>query len=106
MSRWEILLVAGMTAVTFGVRYPVLALVSRMELRLRLSMRYASSCLPCWPRITALALFMPAGTLDLSPGNAYLIAGVAAALIAWRTRNLLLTIVLGMAVFWLWRVLL
>ena len=38
-------------------------------------------------------------TLD----NAYLVAGVAAALIAWRTRNLLLTIVLGMAIFLGWR---
>ena len=106
MSRWEILLVAGMTAVTFGVRYPVLALVSRMELPRPVvdALRFIPPAVLA--AIIAPAVFMPGGALDLSPGNAYLIAGVAAALIAWRTRNLLLTIVLGMAVFWLWRVLL
>jgi branched-subunit amino acid transport protein len=44
--------------------------------------------------------------LDISFSNAYLIAGVVAALIAWRTRNLLLTIVLGMTLFLVWSYLL
>jgi branched-subunit amino acid transport protein len=52
------------------------------------------------------AVLLPQGELDLGIGNASLIAAVAAALIAWRTKNLLLTIVLGMAIFlgwrWLW----
>jgi branched-subunit amino acid transport protein len=43
--------------------------------------------------------------IDLSPTNSYLVAGIVSTLIAWRTKNLLLTIVLGMAVFLLWRVL-
>ena len=43
------------------------------------------------------------GTLDLGIDNAYLVAAVAAALISWRTKNLLLTIVLGMAIFLGWR---
>jgi branched-subunit amino acid transport protein len=49
-------------------------------------------------------MLMPDGsTLDLHPSNAYLVAGLAAGVISWRTRNLLLTIVAGMGVFWLWR---
>ena len=54
--------------------------------------------------IIAPAVLQPQGSLDLSFSNAYLIAAIAAALIAWRTKNLLLTIVLGMAIFlgWQW----
>jgi branched-subunit amino acid transport protein len=39
------------------------------------------------------------GTVDLSWGNPYLLAGIASALIAWKSRNLLLTIVAGMSLF-------
>jgi branched-subunit amino acid transport protein len=48
-------------------------------------------------------MFMPDGALDLHPSNAYLVAGIAAGLIAWRARNLLATIVLGMTIFLFWR---
>ncbi len=43
------------------------------------------------------ALFLPHGSLDLSITNARLIAGIFAATVAWRTKNALLTIVIGMA---------
>ena len=92
MTTREILLVAGMAAVTFLVRYPVLALVSRITLP---QVMLAA--------IIAPAMFMPAGSLDLGHSNAYLVAGLAAGLIAWRWRNLLATIVLGMAIFLFWR---
>lgn len=104
MTTFEILLVLGMTVVTFGVRYPVLALVSRMTLPPAVlnAMRYIPPAVLA--AIIAPAMFMPDGrTLDLHPANAYLVAGLAAGAISWRTKNLLLTIVLGMAVFWLWR---
>ena len=104
MTPFEIALVLGMTAVTFGVRYPVLALVSRMTLPPAVlnAMRYIPPAVLA--AIVAPAMFMPNGhTLDLHPTNAYLVAGLAAGVISWRTRNLLLTIVAGMGVFWLWR---
>jgi branched-subunit amino acid transport protein len=46
-------------------------------------------------------LLMPGGTLDISWGNLRLFAGLAAALVAWRTRNVLLTIAVGMGVLYL-----
>ena len=106
MTIFEIALVLGMTAVTFGVRYPVLALVSRMTLPPAVlnAMRYIPPAVLA--AIIAPAMFMPdGGTLDLRPSNAYLVAGLAAGAVSWRTRNLLLTIVVGMGVFWVWRVL-
>ncbi len=103
MTTPEILLVAGMAAVTFLVRYPVLALVSRVTLPQVMldGMKFIPPAVLA--AIIAPAMFMPAGLLDLSLSNAYLIASIAAGLIAWRWRNLLATIVLGMAIFLFWR---
>ncbi len=39
----------------------------------------------------------PGGSLDLTPGNPRLIAGLLSALVAWRTKNIFLTIGAGMA---------
>jgi branched-subunit amino acid transport protein len=41
-------------------------------------------------------LFLPGGKFDVSLGNARLLAGALAALVAWRTRNIVLTILVGM----------
>jgi branched-subunit amino acid transport protein len=46
------------------------------------------------------ALTHPAGTLDLSLGNIRLLAGLVGALVAWRTRNVLLTLAAGMLALW------
>lgn len=105
MSRAEMILIAGMTLVTFGVRYPVLALVSRVTLPEPVveSLRFIPPAV-----LTAIivpAMLMPGGAVDLSPQNAHLIGGIAAGFIAWYRRNLLLTICLGMGVFWIWRLL-
>ncbi len=47
--------------------------------------------------LIAPALFLPGGVLNLSIGNNRLIAGIVAILVAWRTNNVLLTILIGMA---------
>ena len=101
----EFLLVAGMALVTFGVRWPVLTVVGRIPLPQPVldAMKFIPP--PVLTAIIAPAVLMPAGALEISLHNAYLVAGVASALIAWRTHNLLLTIVLGMAIFLGWRVL-
>jgi branched-subunit amino acid transport protein len=44
-------------------------------------------------------VLMPGGALDLSPANPRLPAALVAALVAWRTRNALLTILAGALVF-------
>lgn len=99
----EVLLVLGMALVTFAVRYPPLALVGRLELPERVirALRYVPVAV-----LTAIivpAVLMPQGELDLRLENAYLIAGLTAVLVSWRTKNLLLTIVIGMGVFLVWR---
>jgi branched-subunit amino acid transport protein len=49
-----------------------------------------------WPQ-----LFLVNTTLDLLPTNPRWLAGLIAGLIAWRTRNVLLTIGVGMAALWI-----
>jgi branched-subunit amino acid transport protein len=39
--------------------------------------------------------------LSLSLANPRLVAGVAASLVAWRTKSVFLTIGVGMALFWI-----
>ena len=101
----EFLLVAGMALVTFAVRWPVLTLVGRIPLPQSVLAGLKFIPPAVLTAIIVPAVLMPAGTLELTATNAYLVAGVASGLLAWRTRNLLLTIVLGMAIFVGWRML-
>ena len=110
----EFLLILGMALVTFGVRYPVLAFLGRVTLP-PLVQRGLTFVPPVvLAAIIAPVLLMPDGaTLDLGLDNAYLVAGVATVGVAWwsgriapmrwRGQSLLITIVLGMAVFLAWR---
>lgn len=100
----EIVLIGGMMLVTFGVRYPVLALVGRLELPPRVlnALRFVPTAV-----LTAIivpAMLAPDGKVSLNFANAYLVAGLLAIGVSWYTKNLLWTIVLGMAAFLLWRV--
>jgi branched-subunit amino acid transport protein len=47
------------------------------------------------------ALTHPTGHLDLSLHNFRLMAGLGGAIVAWKTRNVLLTILTGMVLLWL-----
>ncbi|MBL8162324.1 MAG: AzlD domain-containing protein [Anaerolineae bacterium] len=100
----EVIMIAGMMLVTFAPRYGVMALLGRMEMPKPLfrALRYV-------PPAVLSAIIVPSMLLDaqgqvaLRLDNSYLVAGVVSAVIAWRSRNLLLTIVLGMAFFLIWR---
>ena len=100
----EVLLVAGMALVTFGVRYSVLVLVGRMPLPQPIvrALRFVPTAV-----LTAIivpAVLLPHGDrIDLGIDNAYLVAALVAALVAWRSRNVLLTIVIGMLALLAWR---
>ena len=58
------------------------------------------------PPAVFMALIVPdlvghAGSLDLSPGNARLLAGLFAFLLAWRTRRVAPVLIAGMLLLWL-----
>ena len=98
MSWLPALVVAGI--VTFGIRLSFIALLGRVEqpTALTRALRFV-------PPAVLSAIILPEllvrnGVPDLHPGNARLIAGIVAAAVAWRTRNVLLTIAVGMAALW------
>ncbi len=98
----EFTLIAGMALVTFSIRYPVLALFSKIPLPENVfrALRFVPPAV--LTAIIAPALFLPHGQFSVNLDNAHLYAGLAAILIAWRSKNLLITILLGMAILWIW----
>ena len=105
MRAREILLIAGMLAVTFSVRWLPLLLAGRARLPRLVEAALRFVPVAVLTAITVPAVLMPAGTVELSLGNPHLFGGLAAVLIAWRSRKLLPTLVGGTAVFLLWRLL-
>ena len=104
----EVIMIVGMALATFLIRYPVMVLVGKIPLPKRVfaALRYVPPAV-----LTAIivpSLLIPTGHSDyfISPKNSYLFAGVISVMIAWRIKNLLLTIVLGMAVFLILRLIL
>ena len=96
----EVLLVGGMALVTFLIRYPVLALVGKIDMPKRIldALRYvAPSVLAA---IVIPAILLPNDRPIQEPTGAIpLTATLLAALVMWRSKNLLATIIVGMAVF-------
>jgi branched-subunit amino acid transport protein len=99
-------LILGMTAVTFGVRYPPLALVGKLNLPNSVvrTLRYVPVAV--LTAITVPIMLYRDDVLTLSYTNSYLVAGLFAVLVSWRTQNLLLTISLGLGFFFGYRLLL
>lgn len=106
MSDVEVIaLIGGMAAVTFLIRYPALAVVGRINLpvAVREALQYV-------PVAVLTAIIMPAvllsdGQPDIALDNAYLVAGIVAAGVAYWSRNLTWTILVGMVFFLVWRAL-
>lgn len=100
MSYWqEALLILGMMAVTFGVRYPILALSGRVHMPTWLIRALAYVPVAVLSAIAVPMMLAPQGDMQLSFSNEYLVAGVLSIVFVAITRHLLWTIVLGMALF-------
>jgi branched-subunit amino acid transport protein len=98
MNIWVLIVLGGL--LTYGTRLSFILLVGERQISptLRQALRFVPPAV-----LTAIIfpeLLMPGGTLDISLGNARLLAGGAAILVAWRTRNTVLTIVVGMLALW------
>ena len=98
-ALWMTILGAG--AVTFALRLSFIALLGRIRVPpyLGRALRFVPAAV-----LTAMViplLFYEDGALEVWLGNERLLAGLVAALIAWRTRNVLLTLGGGMATLWI-----
>lgn len=95
MSVWLVMALIGL--LTFGMRLSFILLFTRLA-----SPGWVFRALRFVPPavLTAIIvpeLFLQQGKLALNPWNARLVAGGLAALVAWRTKNAVLTVIAGMA---------
>ena len=97
------LIIAGMAIVTFATRFASVAILGQKKM---------PPALERWLRhiptgiLTALivpTLLLPKGYIDLSFDNHYLLAGLVAAAAAWKSRNMIATLVLGLGTMLLLR---
>ena len=101
MNLWLVMLAAGL--VTYLTRLSFIFLLDRINVPdwFQRSLRFV-------PAAVLSAIILPglvnrAGEVDYSFRNTQIIAGALAVLVAWRTKNVILTIVAGMAALLLLR---
>jgi branched-subunit amino acid transport protein len=104
MNVWLVILAIGV--ITFITRLSFILLFSRMRVT-----PFMQRALRFVPPAVLSAILLPelvlqSGVVDLSIGNERLLAGMLAALVAWRTRNVLLTLGVGLVALWILQALL
>jgi branched-subunit amino acid transport protein len=101
MNIWLVLLCGGL--ITFGMRFSFIYLLGRFRIpeTLQRALNYVPPAV--LSAIIFPELFIRNGAMDLSAGNTRMLAGLVAILVAWFGKNTLLTIVVGMAAFFLLR---
>lgn len=91
----------GLGILTFLIRFSFIALLERWQ-----APKIVQRALRFVPVAVLTAIIVPElvlrdGVLNTDLLNPRLLAGIVAVLVAWKTRNVILTIVVGMLVFWL-----
>jgi branched-subunit amino acid transport protein len=94
VNIWLVMLIGGL--LTFGMRLSFIYLFGRFEIPeiIRRALRFVPPAV--LSAIILPQLLMPSGYLDFSLANHRWLAGLVAVIVAWRTRNTLLTILSGM----------
>ena len=96
MNIWLVMFLGGL--ITFGMRFSLIYLFGRFQVpeTMRKALHYVPPAV--LSAIIFPELFFKDGALDISMGNTRLLAGIAAALVAWFTKNTLITIIVGMTI--------
>ena len=103
MNIWLIMVIGGL--ITFGMRFSLIFLFGKFEIPE--TMRKALHYVP--PAVLSAIIFpellYQSNQLDFSFGNTRLLAGIVAILVAWYTKNTLITILAGMLALFLLKLL-
>jgi branched-subunit amino acid transport protein len=97
-ALWSLFIAIGLG--TFLLRFSFIYLFGKVDMPdwLKRALRYVP--VSVLAALVLPALTSPTGTLDLSLGNVRLLAGLAGGLVAWKTRDVLWTIGVGMVMLW------
>jgi branched-subunit amino acid transport protein len=95
------LLIIGIGAATYAMRLSFLVAISpeRLPAGLQRALRFVP--VAALTAIVVPALLGQQAAFVYVPEPPRLLAGLLAALVAWRTRNVLLTIIVGMGIVWI-----
>jgi len=106
MTSGEFIMILGMLAVTFGIRYFPFALAGRITIPplMEAALHYVPPAVLV--AITVPAVMLPQGDWFVSWTNPYLVAALVATLASILTRSLLATIAIGLATFFTFQMLL
>jgi branched-subunit amino acid transport protein len=100
----ELVLITGMAAITFLIRYAMFALAGRLEIPALVSRTLRFVPPAVLSAIILPSVLMPRGAgLELQLGSPHLAGALVALVVGRLTGKLLAVIVSGMAVFWLWQ---
>lgn len=99
MNLW--LVIIGMGIITYSIHLSMIVLLEKVEIPTRLQQALHFVPLAVLSAIIFPELLQPGGHLDISLGNERLLAGLLAMVVAWRTQNVLWTIIVGMIALWL-----
>ena len=99
MNIWLVMLLGGL--ITFGMRFSLIYLFGRFQIpeTMRKALHYVPAAV--LSAIIFPELFLREGALNLSFENTRLLAGLVAILVAWFSKNTLVTIIAGMVALFL-----
>lgn len=99
MNLW--LIIIGMGLITYAIRLSMIVMSGQFQIgdNIQRALRYVPPAV--LSAIILPEMLQPGGTLDFSLGNERLLAGLIAIAVAWFTKNLLWTVVIGMVSLWI-----
>lgn len=98
LALWSIFIAVGVG--TFAMRLSLIGLYGRLRIPPLLQRAMAYIPASVLAALVLPAVVLPGGHGELALNNPQIPAAVVATLVAWRTRNTLLTLAAGMVVLW------
>jgi branched-subunit amino acid transport protein len=92
---WVTIIIIGL--LTLGIRLSFIVFMGKMQVPPTMQQALRFVPIAVLSALIAPALFFSGASLNVSLSNFRLIAGILAIVVAWRTKNVLLTIFSGMA---------
>lgn len=105
MSELDIvLMIVGMALINLAIRWPVYLFADHVRFPPLVERALAFVPVAVLTAIIVPAMLYPApGDIQLTWQNPYLVGGVVAAVVSWKWKKLMPTILIGMAVFFVMR---
>ncbi len=98
MKYWIVVLIIGV--LTYLKRASFIIFLSNWEMPKWMKKSLQFVPVTIFPALVAPLIFMTEGQIDINPANIKIWSGVITFIVAWRFRNLLISIVVGMLILW------